>query len=586
MLTLSPEQTAALAELVRQRDLALLAAALGEAFPDVPQRLGDRLPALVALAVQRAQAQGLQHLLFSGRQLACWVALGADFESRPGGEWAATLLADTTRTPASRIHALCRRTRDLLHTEPQHGRPTPAMFDAALVVFDRHLQAAGDLAALGPRHAVRVGQPCDLDAIEIQALPAAWRQHYTAAGGSWQRVPVAGALPGISLRADGAAPWPAQISLLSPAPGREGPALLRVRTHAAHCCDPQDHPLVTLGTVGGPRSWRGLLAADITWPLPAAAAAPEAIAAEGSPTLHPVLFSSCGLRDSGAPVGDLKTTLAVYPAEQHLLDWHRAPLLPMQLMAGAAPLPTFSTLSTFSTFSTPSTLPRCRLERDGVALPHARWVAGLQALDAQIGAGMARLLAAWGRDSGSSATALDAEISLLTGAAGLSWGWSHSPAGLSAPPYMRVVGLFQDLACRVQLALTGRLALEGSQSVLTLSARCAGMLPASLQRGADDADLGALLQPLQLSLLVPFELELTPVADPGLATLSVSAPPSGALLLQAGLRARPDGPGLQWYAKLGVEAVRMQGVLHDPLLGQWHLSRPLLPAMTLVDWSL
>ena len=199
---------------------------------------------------------------------------------------------------------------------------------------------------------------------------------------------------------------------------------------------------------------------------------------------------------------------------------------------------------------------------------------------------MARLLAAWGRDSGSSATALDAEISLLTGAAGLSWGWSHSPAGLSAPPYMRVVGLFQDLACRVQLALTGRLALEGSQSVLTLSARCAGVLPASLQRGPDDADLGALLQPLQLSLLVPFELELTPVADPGLATLSVSAPPSGALLLQAGLRARPDGPGLQWYAKLGIEAVRMQGVLHDPLLGQWHLSRPLLPAMTLVDWSL
>jgi hypothetical protein len=570
MLTLNPEQTEALAALIRQRDLALLAEVLGEAFPEVPGRLGDRLPALVALATQRDQALGLTHLLFTARHLACWVALGADFEARPGGEWAAALLADAARSPASRVHALCRRTRERLAAEPQPGRPTAAAFDAGIALMDRRLQAAGDLAALGDRRSVRMGQPCDLDAVDLQLVQTGWRQQYAVQAGQWQRAPGPAAVPGVTLRAGVESPWPALVTALSLPAGREGLARLRLRTHATNCCDPEIHPLVTLATDAGLREWRGPLAADATWALPSNAQPVDAIAAEGSPTIYPLLLGTCGLRDQGAAVGELKTAVAVYPAEQHLLAWRREPLPTLQLPAGAA---------------LPPPLPRCRYERDGQTLPTARWLTGLQALDAQITAGMARLLAAWERDSGASAAALDADIGLLTGAAGLSWGWAERPAGLSAPPYLRVVGLFEQLACRVQVALTGRLSLQGSQSVLTLTARGEGLLPATLQRGPDDDDLGALLPPLQISVVAPFALELTSVADPGLATMTANAP-GGGLLVQAGLRARPDGPGLQWFAKLSVEPARLQGVLYEPLLGQLHFGRPLLPAMTLVDWSL
>ena len=53
-----------------------------------------------------------------------------------------------------------------------------------------------------------------------------------------------------------------------------------------------------------------------------------------------------------------------------------------------------------------------------------------------------------------------------------------------------------------------------------------------------------------------------------------------------GLRPRPDGAGLQWFARLEVEPV--QALLHveSPWLGRSSVFRTLLPAMPLLDWSL
>jgi hypothetical protein len=53
-----------------------------------------------------------------------------------------------------------------------------------------------------------------------------------------------------------------------------------------------------------------------------------------------------------------------------------------------------------------------------------------------------------------------------------------------------------------------------------------------------------------------------------------------------GLEQRPDGPGLRWFVRLSVEPVVAQLRLLDPLLGVRLLRQLLLPAQTIVDWSL
>jgi hypothetical protein len=104
-LLLNPEQIAGLRALQRERDLALLGEQLALAFPEAPARLGERYPTLIALAAQRGAVQGLTHLVALARYLACWVTLGAEFEGKPGFEWAASLLAAKGRDEGSRVFA-------------------------------------------------------------------------------------------------------------------------------------------------------------------------------------------------------------------------------------------------------------------------------------------------------------------------------------------------------------------------------------------------------------------------------------------------------------------------------------------------
>jgi hypothetical protein len=71
-----------------------------------------------------------------------------------------------------------------------------------------------------------------------------------------------------------------------------------------------------------------------------------------------------------------------------------------------------------------------------------------------------------------------------------------------------------------------------------------------------------------------------------LAVLNAASLVTGALVGSCGLRMRPEGSGLQWFATLGIEPAEVVMHLHDPLLGQQEMLHPLLPAMTLLDWSL
>ena len=103
---------------------------------------------------------------------------------------------------------------------------------------------------------------------------------------------------------------------------------------------------------------------------------------------------------------------------------------------------------------------------------------------------------------------------------------------------------------------------------------------------AGDTDLLAVLKPAQTTFRHPFVLQLESIAPEQATLLDVAGPVGGALVGACGLRPRQAGPGWQWFCELSIEPVSVALHLHDPLLGQISLIRPLLPAMKLLDWSL
>jgi hypothetical protein len=585
---LNREQTAALQALQRERDLALLGEQLAHAFPDANARLGERYTAFIALAAQRGATHGLQHLAELGRYIGCWATLGAEFETKPGFEWAAALLAAAGQPDGARIFQLCRRVREWLVAQPAPGRLAPEAFEAAITLLDEALRDAGDLGHLdnlaepavgGARRRLRLGRPCDLDVLDLRPAEAVARQQYALSDKHWQREPVAPPIDALTLRPPGLkpAPRPSRIALLSVPAGGAGVARVRLRTRAAHLCEL--HPWARLTDSAGVRDWRGALAGDVTWAAPAARpAAPAAgspqptMAEETSANLQTLDVYSCGLRESGAPTGDLHLVVAAYPGEQRLLTWQRPRWPVLGWPETAAPVPTPAT--------------QMRLEQDGVALDAGGWLAGFRALDEQLKQGLALLASAWERTSGVSASRLEAEPRLLCGSAGITWGWAERPQGLLAAPYLRVAGAIDITACRLDLRFTGVLALGGSLSRLTLHCAAAETLQSQWERLPDDADLMAMLGHTKVAFRQPFVLVMESVARDELAVLNAASPVTGALVGSCGLRPRGEGPGLEWFVTLAIEPVNVVMLLHDPLLGQQEVLHPLLPATTLVDWSL
>ena len=85
----------------------------------------------------------------------------------------------------------------------------------------------------------------------------------------------------------------------------------------------------------------------------------------------------------------------------------------------------------------------------------------------------------------------------------------------------------------------------------------------------------------------PAELLLEPLATDAGRILQPAGPVTGALVGEAGLRPRTTGgSGWEWFAGLRIEAVSVPLLLDDPLLGRLQRTLSLLPAMTLLTWSL
>lgn len=573
MWLLSPEQATRLGALQRRRDLQTIGEVLAGSFPEVRARLGERWNELVEHGTARAAAYGLSHMLCVARFLAGWVACGADFETRQA--WAAAILTDAKRGQGAKAYQVCVRVLEQLRSAPQTGQPLAADFAQGLRQLDERLANAGALASLLPRERIKLGAACDVDAVELRLVDVGWRQHYTAQGGPWRREACAPQAASVTLvqdpLADAAPRLPEQITLLSHPSSGEKAAKLRVRVKAEHRCDAALHPLLQCLETSGPHSLRGDMASDATFRVHAGAPVilPH-IGEEGSPQFSALTVSSCGLRVRGVPIGELSTMLAAYDASQHLLAWRREPTPAWQLPAEPPPAIVEA---------------RCRRELDGELVDSSLWVSGFQNLDTQLQASVARLLTAWERESGVSDGKLDVDAALLVGSIGITWGWAEGWEGIAAPPYMRLEGLFDLVACRLSLRFTGTLARAGSRSLLTLSTDGGTTLAGPWQRGPDDAALFMVAAKLQRPVAQRFELTVQPLADAGLAVLGSCGPVRGAISGAVGLEQRPDGPGLRWFVRLNVEPVVAQLRIFDPLLGVQFVQQPLLPAQPLVDWS-
>ena len=577
MWRLSQEQTHRLSALQRQRDLQRLAAVLASALPDAPVRLGARYDEFVAHGATRGAACGLTHMVCVARYLASWVVCGAEFDTRQ--PWAAAILTNDKRHQGAKVYQLCVRVLEQLRSAPQTGQPTAAEFAQALQHIDQQLARAGMLASLLPREPIQLGAACDVDAVELRLVDQAWRQHYTAMGGPWRRVASAPQVASLALvqdpLADAAPQLPAQITLLSRAAYGDAAARLRVRVKAEHRCDGQLHPLLQCQGPSGARALRGDMAGDATFSMQAQAAATDAgmlahIGEEDSPQFSVLTVASCGLRARGLPIGGVSTLLAAYDATQHLIAWRREAAASWQLPAETAPA---------------TALARCRREADGQLVDASAWPRGFQALDAQLQQALARLCTAWERESGVSDGKLEVEAAVLVGSAGITWGWAEKPEGIGVPPYMRLEGLFDLVACRLALRFTGTLVRAGSRSVLSLSTDASVPLAGAWQRGPEDAALFTVAARWQSPVRQGFVLAVQPLAGPGLAVLGGHRLLRGAISGAVGLEQRPDGPGLRWFVRLNVEPVVAQMRVIDPLLGVQTLQQPLLPAQALVDWS-
>lgn len=604
MITLDEQQGARLAALKLERDVRRLGDALAACFPEVPGRLGERWSLLLQVGTQRAAARGLTHAACVGRYLGCWFMLGAEFDTRPGHEWAAAVLG-SAQDQGAKVFQLCRRVREELEAPAAPGAAPPPMtaagFDAALAGLDERLAALGDLGSLRPPWTIRLGSPCDIDAIDLRLpgdlAPTDEPHQYRFEQGQWRRVPVNLPRTPVTLAAQGPRPagappaaepppaplLPPQVHLMASPPAR-GPevARLRLRHRAQHVCAGGQHPLVTLATAQGRNTWRGADGADLTLSLAAEPAPPPegdgpqpVMGAERPQRIVELTWASCGLRTPGPPLATQTTRVSVHAGTQHLLAWRREPPAAVELPRAA-----------HEALPPPAARARVRLERDGLPLDATAWQAGLDALDRQVDEALERLATAWERESGVTQGRLQARPRLLCGTAGLTWGLAESRLGLDHAPVQRVAAQLDLIACALDLQLGGTLQLHGSISRVALHAAAQVPLQVQLERRLPDEDPIALLAKAQCSFTVPFVLRTEPLADEGLALMDAAGPVQGVMLGSCGLRQRPQGWGWQWFAQLSLEPVVVPLVVQDPLFGVRLLRHPLLPAMTLLDWSL
>lgn len=589
MLRLTWEQFDRLEQLTLKRHAASISGVLAETWPALTERLGDRWPAFVEAAMQQGRKHGLRDARDLARYASLWCIWGPSFDGKPSFAWAAEILGDSRRGAALKLHQLAHRTRqELQQRQATEGAAaaagaapvlTTAQFETALAGVDARI---GRLAAARSVFPSSEPEPvplkaCDLGVIDMMVAEAENLQEYRHSPNGWQRFAVAKV-------ADGAVKWtrapeePVELAVASHALRRGPPARLNLRIETHAVCDPRVHPAVVHVGAEGHLAWKGRdtarLSLALYGPSPPPAAtnvSPPGIAAEPAFDLQTVKITGCGLRDAGAPFGEVALEVRVYDAAQWLTEVRHAAWEPMVWPASgeAAPPPTAT----------------CTLEKDGAPVESAAWQKSWRGLHEAFRVGMERLHNEWARALDHEASRLEVEASPLVGQAGLTWGWRRTSASSVA---MRTEGALDLLALSIELRLSGVLVEGPARSHIRV--HCKGrtelrMAVAQLgPQGQEGQDLKSVLRTWRF----PFTLEIEPLAGPEPSTLSAAAGPmaiSGALVGECGLRARGDGGGLQWFFALRAEPVTIVTELSDPVLGGSRRTRKIFPALSLVDWS-
>lgn len=588
MLRLTHEQLALVEQLLLKRHAVGIAEALGEAWPAVSERLKERWPAFVEAALQSGHRHGLSEP-DDLAQLACmWCIWGAAFDEKPGFDWARDILGDPRRSPALKVHQLLHRTRDELQGQKPAVPGAPpvvsvAQFDAALVrVKDRMAAHAIAKAVFVDHRPAPPVKACDIGTVDLKIAEVEALQEYRHANGAWQRMPV----PPLAVAPEHWTRAPDEpLTLAVPSHAlRAGPAArLNLKVEPLAVCDPRVHPQVVHTSLqSGRLAWKGRDAARLSLALYASPPAPpdpklgpDGIATKREPDVHQVQIESCGLRDAGAPFGEVGVELRVVPAVQwlHEIRHPAFPAMSWPLPPGGEPTVAPTTIV-------------CRLEADGAPRDAVVWQRGWATLQPKFRQGMEKLFNAWARGMDGTSARLEVEAAPLSGQAGFTWGWRRTAPAVVE---MRTEGALELLACALDVKLHGVVAIGAARARVALACKGRSELRMNVaQIGEAAAVDGQGLADVKRSFRFPFSAEVDAVAAGDIATLHGGEVPEamlGAISGECGLRQRPDGLGLQWHFTLRLEPVTLAFVATDPVLGASHHQRTLLPAMPLVDWS-
>lgn len=546
-------------------------------WPAMPERLGDRYAAFIDLAVQQAGQRGLGHAAAVARYVNLWFVWGPAFHDKPGFEWALGILAAPREREWLTVHQLVQRS--LLELQRLPGARIEAQ---ALLQADEKVQAR--FADAGRQGAMRKPEPvplprraCDLEAIDLRLLEDPARQEYVLERGDWRRSAVA---TPAALRIDIAMPCPELIGVLSPQRGRGPQPRLQLRARSHGVCNGDVHPGLGFSGTHGLWSWAGHETRAVSWPAatreqPLPASGPgTVIGEETGPELHKLVVETCGLRDEGDPLGAQQTRVTVWPAEQWWLELQRAAPSPQAILPGPRAWAKAAT--------------RTRVECEGVpqdAEPLKRQFE--QGLDAAVAEGVQKLAAAWEQAPGLASARLEATLGLLIGRMACTWGWRPGPAGLGGPAFMRLLALLELDACQAEIELGGELGVAGATARLALRLSGKQPLRQELRREAPEPPMMAVMKAAVAEWQWPFVLALSPLASDSAALLQQAGPTTGAFVGEAGLRPCTHGSaGWEWFVRLRIDAVAVPLLCADPLLGQQRFVQPLLPSLTLVDWSL
>lgn len=586
MLNLSAPQLDLVERLQTRRHAGSMVRLLGQAWPQVAERLQDRWPDFVAAALERALQLRLTQPAEQARYASLCCLWGAGFEAKAGFEWAATLCADPALSPTLLLHQLGQRARaQLVQRHAQASSPpgtqalTPAAWDRAVAAVETGL----DSVLLGRSVYLDETLPplpkaCDLGSVGFAVHEPKALQAYAAVDGRWERADLP-PRPHKPQTLSAPPPEAVLLPLLSRAAGEGESARLQLAVQTLASCDDRHHPEVAHHSADGRLTWRGPDTARLSLavhaprtPPPDPKLGPAGIAHGEPPDLQRVTVSSCGIRDAGAPLGQVAIGLAVHPAAQHLLQIRHGALAAQSLPDG-------------DVTQAPPARTLCRLERDGDEQPTPPWLAAWKGLQPQARVGLEKLYTAWARQMHGNTARLEGEAAPLVGKAALTWGWQHGNDGQVG---LRLLGTLDFAALLLDLRLTGEIEWAGSQARISLRAQGQPEWRMTLDERAGAAAPGQGLAQATCSWRHPFALRVDAIATGNPALLSAGPLADalhGAVAGECGLRPRPDGRGHQWFYRLAIEPVHVLLLRQDPGGATQRQRRELLPAMTLVDWS-